>query len=191
MFIVKKIKFTCVFAYRMTIMKVLIRRVILKNIKLFSLLLSSSAVFINGCATILTGSSDDLNFTSNPSGAKILLDGLEIGTTPATIEVKRSGFSDKEIILKLDGYEDRKFLLQKEFNAIAILNFAGFLGWIVDLGTGSVMKYSTKAYNLDLDPKGFNIDELETDTFGRLIIPNEESSFYVYDETIGYKILFQ
>ena len=82
-------------------MKVLIRRVILKNIKLFSLLLSS-AVFINGCATILTGSSDDLNFTSNPSGAKILLDGLEIGTTPATIEVKRSGFSDKEIILKLD-----------------------------------------------------------------------------------------
>jgi len=172
-------------------MKALIRKVILKNIKLFSLLLLSSAVFINGCATILTGSSDDLNFTSNPSGAKILLDGLEIGTTPATIEVKRSGFSDKEIILKLDGYEDRRFLLQKEFNAIAILNFAGFLGWIVDLGTGSVMKYSTKAYNLDLDPKGFNIDELETDTFGRLIIPNEESSFYVYDETIGYKILFQ
>ena len=67
-------------------MKVLIRRVILKNIKLFSLLLLSSAILMNGCATILTGSSDNINFTSEPSGAKIVLDGLDIGKTPATLE---------------------------------------------------------------------------------------------------------
>ena len=36
-----------------------------------------------------------------------------------------------------------------------------------------------------------NIDELESDKFGRLIIPNEEESFFVYDESVGYKILFQ
>ena len=150
-----------------------------------------STIIINGCATIFTGSSDNINFTSNPSGAKIVLDGLDIGKTPATLEIKRSGFKDKEITLKLDGYEDRTFLLQKEFNAIAILNFAGILGWFVDFATGSVMKYSQLAYNVDLDPKGFNIDELESDKFGRLIIPNEEESFFVYDESVGYKILFQ
>ena len=151
----------------------------------------ASTIIINGCATIFTGDKDSINFTSNPSGAKIVMDGLDIGKTPATLEIKRSGFKDKEITLKLDGYEDRTFLLQKEFNAIAILNFAGILGWFVDFATGSVMKYSDKSYNLDLDPKGFNIDELESDKFGRLIIPNEEESFFVYDESIGYKILFQ
>ena len=53
------------------------------------------------------------------------------------------------------------------------------------------MKYSDKSYNLDLDPKGFNIDELESDKFGRLVVPNEEGSFFVYDESAGIKILFQ
>jgi len=162
-----------------------------KNIKLLSLFILSSAILMNGCATILTGSSDNINFTSEPSGAKIVMDGLDIGKTPATLEIKRSGFKDKAITLKLDGYEDRTFLLQKEFNAMAILNFAGIIGWFVDFATGSVMKYSDKSYNLDLDPKGFNIDELESDKFGRLLLPNEEEIFFVYDESVGYKILFQ
>ena len=161
------------------------------KLRIIVMLTLASTIIINGCATIFTGDKDSINFTSNPSGAKIVLDGLDIGKTPATLEIKRSGFKDKEITLKLDGYEDRTFLLQKEFNAIAILNFAGILGWFVDFATGSVMKYSDKSYNLDLDPKGFNIDELESDKFGRLIIPNEEESFFVYDESIGYKILFQ
>ena len=161
------------------------------KLRIIVMLTLASTIIINGCATIFTGDKDSINFTSNPSGAKIVMDGLDIGKTPATLEIKRSGFKDKEITLKLDGYEDRTFLLQKEFNAIAILNFAGILGWFVDFATGSVMKYSDKSYNLDLDPKGFNIDELESDKFGRLIIPNEEESFFVYDESVGYKILFQ
>ena len=61
----------------------------------------------------------------------------------------------------------------------------------MDFATGSIMKYSQKSYNLDLSPKGFNIDNLESDKFGRLIIPNEESSFFVFDESVGYKIYFQ
>ena len=162
----------------------------MKSLKNLSVLLSAS-LLINGCATILTGDVDTINFTSDPKGASIVMDGLDIGKTPAALVIKRSGFKDKTITLKLDGYEDRSFLLQKEFNAIAILNFAGLLGWFVDFATGSIMKYSQKSYNLDLSPKGFNIDNLESDKFGRLIIPNEESSFFVLDESVGYKIYFQ
>tara|TARA_Y100000591_G_C21777659_1_gene669225 strand:- start:687 stop:1175 length:489 start_codon:yes stop_codon:yes gene_type:complete len=162
----------------------------MKSLKNLSVLLFAS-LLINGCATILTGDVDTINFTSDPKGARIVMDGLDIGKTPATLVIKRSGFKDKTITLKLDGYEDRSFLLQKEFNAIAILNFAGIVGWFVDFATGSIMKYSQKSYNLDLSPKGFNIDNLESDKFGRLIIPNEESSFFVFDESVGYKIYFQ
>ena len=161
------------------------------KLRIIVMLTLASTIIINGCATIFTGDKDSINFTSNPSGAKIVMDGLDIGKTPATLEIKRSGFKDKEITLKLDGYEDRTFLLQKEFNAVAILNFAGILGWFVDFATGSVMKYSQLAYNVDLDPKAFNIDDLESDKFGRLILPTEEESFFVYDESVGFKILFQ
>lgn len=164
----------------------------MKNIKLIVLVLFLSAFFFNGCATILTGDKDLINFKSEPIGAEIYMDGLKIGKTPTSIEIKRSGFNDKIITLKLDGYEDRIFALQKEYNLISLLNFGtGIIGWGVDFLTGSIMKYSIKAYNIDLDPKVFNIEELESDKFGNLIIPNEESPFLVYDEIIGYKILFQ
>jgi len=159
--------------------------------KIIILILIVISVVFNGCATILTGSTDTISFDSNPEGAKILLDGLQIGKTPAYITIKRPGFSDKEIILELEGYEDRRFLLQKEFNAIAILNFAGWVGWVIDIATGSVFRYSTKAYDIDLEPKAYNINELQRDTLGRLIIPDDEGSLFVYDEEVGYKILFE
>ena len=62
-----------------------------KIIILFTIVIS---VVINGCATILTGSTDIISFDSDPEGAKILMDGIEIGKTPASITIKRPGFSD-------------------------------------------------------------------------------------------------
>ena len=53
-----------------------------KIIILFTIVIS---VVINGCATILTGSTDKLSFDSDPDGATILMDGIDIGKTPATI----------------------------------------------------------------------------------------------------------
>ena len=158
--------------------------------KILILCIIALSVVINGCATILTGSTDTISFDSDPEGAKIMMDGLKIGKTPTSITLKRPGFSNKEVIMQLEGYEDRRFILQKEFNAIAILNFAGWVGWLIDIGTGSVFKYSRKDYDMDLEPKAYNIKELQKDTLGRLIVPNDEGSFFVYDKEVGYKILF-
>ena len=94
-------------------------------------------------------------------------------------------------MLKLKGYEDRRFILQKEFNVITILNLGNLLGWGIDIVTGSIMKYSTKAYNMDLEQKAYNINELQKDELGRLIVPDDEGSLFVYDEEVGYKILFE
>ena len=84
----------------------------MKKIILLSIVVIS--VFINGCATILTGSTDIVYFDSDPEGAKILIDGLKVGKTPATLTLKRPGFSDKEVLMQLEGYEDRRFALQKD-----------------------------------------------------------------------------
>ena len=154
--------------------------------------LGVTAFLFTSCATILSGTSDDITFNSDPSGAAIMLDGLKVGKTPATVSIKRPGFGNKEITLKLDGYEDRTFMLQKEFNTMAICNLAGWPGWVIDIITGSVMKYSKTNYDLDLDPKAFNLNELEKDQLGRYIVPDVlNRSVLVYDEEMGVEIYFQ
>ena len=70
---------------------------------------------MTSCATIFTGTTDDVYINSNPSGAEIYIDGLKVGKTPATLTIKRPGLSDKEVVLKLDGYERRTFILKKSF----------------------------------------------------------------------------
>jgi len=148
-------------------------------------------VFTSG-TTILSGTSDEIRFDSDPEGASIMLDGLKLGKTPATVSIKRPGFGNKEITLKLDGYEDRTFMLQKEFNTMAICNLASWPGWVIDILTGSVMKYSKTNYDVDLDAKAFNLNELEKDQLGRYIVPDiYKRSVIVYDEINDLKIHFQ
>ena len=110
------------------------------------------AIFGMSCATIISGTSQDIYINSNPEGATIYDGGLKVGKTPATITVKKSGFNDKEISLSLEGHERRTFILKKSFDAVAILNLAGILGWAVDFATGAVFKYDRTNYDLDLDP---------------------------------------
>ena len=151
-----------------------------------------TAFIFTSCATILSGTSDDITFNSDPSGAAIMLDGLKVGKTPATVSIKRPGFGNKEITLKLDGYEDRTFMLQKGFNTMAICNLASWPGWVIDIVTGTIMKYSKTNYSVDLDPKAFNLNELEKDQLGRYIVPDVlNRSVLVYDEEMGVEIYFQ
>ena len=155
-------------------------------------MIAFTVLVFTSCATILSGTSDEIRFDSDPEGASIMLDGLKLGKTPATVTIKRPGFGNKEITLKLDGYEDRTFMLQKEFNTMAICNLAGWPGWVIDIITGSVMKYSKTNYDLDLDPKAFNLNELEKDQLGRYIVPDiYKRSVIVYDEINDLKIHFQ
>ena len=147
-------------------------------------------IFGVSCATIISGSSQDIFINSNPEGATIYEGGLKIGKTPATITVKKSGFNDKGISLSLEGYEKRTFVLSKSFDTVAVLNLAGILGWAIDFATGAIMRYDRTSYELDLNPKVFNIEELEKDQLGRLIIPNEEKSVIVYYKDAKIKLLF-
>lgn len=108
------------------------------------------ALSLNACATLFTGTKDTINFNSNPAGATVLIDGLEVGRTPVTVPVKRS-MSGKTVILRMNGYADRSFELSQEFNVISVLNLASVLGWGIDAVTGSIMKYDRKDYQIDME----------------------------------------
>lgn len=105
---------------------------------------------MSSCATILTGTKDTIRFDSNPKGAIVYIDGLEVCKTPCSTPVKRS-ISEKFAEIKLDGYETRVITLDRKFNAVSIINLTGILGWGVDAATGAIMKYDRKGYDIKLD----------------------------------------
>lgn len=119
--------------------------------KLLALL---TVLFTTSCATIFTGTSDKITFQSNPSGATILIDGAQVGQTPATVSVSRFGLIGKTVTLKKDGYHDATFQLQKTFNMVSILSILiAVLPVIIDVVTGAILKHSPVLYYRDLEPK--------------------------------------
>lgn len=103
---------------------------------------------LTSCATIFTGSTSKIHFDSNVKGATIEMDGLEIGKTPYVTKVKKS--YDGIITIKADGYEDKRFSLQKSFNGVSVLNLTNLLGWGIDFATGAINKFDRKGYTVEL-----------------------------------------
>lgn len=108
-------------------------------------------IFATSCATIFTGTKDQISFNSSPSGAVIYKDGVELCTTPCSYKVKRS-LSDTDIEIKLDGYETRLITLDTEFNVVSVINLGNLFGWGIDALSGAVMKYDRKSYEISLTP---------------------------------------
>ena len=121
-----------------------------------------------------------------------MIDGLDQGTTPAIVEVKRPGLGDTQVVLKLDGYEDKVFTLQSKFNAVSILNFAGIIGWGIDIATGAVKKYSPKGYNIEMEPESssYMLEELPRDIEGAYIVPPTSEMVSIKDKATGMTYVF-
>lgn len=93
-----------------------------------------------------------IHFDSKPAGARVRIDGIDMGCTPLDISVKRA-INDKAVTMQLDGYEPRTFVLSKEFNFVSVLNLFGLVGWAIDAATGALMNYDQKQYTIELDPQ--------------------------------------
>lgn len=106
------------------------------------------AVFaLSSCASILTGASRKVLFESNPSGAKVYVNGFEKGVTPTQIKVK----AEDRIDFRIDGFKERVVVMDSKFNAVAILNGLSLLGWGIDALTGSLKRVDTQYVKVDLE----------------------------------------
>lgn len=98
------------------------------------------AYLLTGCATIICGSKQDVTFKSSPENAVVEVDGNYAGKTPQTVELERK--KSHKVTLKLDGYKEHTFTLERKFNAWYIGNivFGGIIGIVVDPITGAMYK---------------------------------------------------
>lgn len=117
-------------------------------IKLLAVILAFGLV---SCATIMRGTSQSISVNSNPSGARIVVMGMEKGTTPAVIKVKRS---ETNVIVRLqkDGYEPVDIALTRSLSGWVWGNvvFGGVIGLVVDFATGGLYNINPEVIQADL-----------------------------------------
>jgi len=99
-------------------------------------LMVTSVFLFQNCATIISGTSQKIPVTSNPSGAKIIVDGKVMGYTPLQLKLKKK--KSYTIQIEKQGYNPLEIRITRKTSgslAISILGnvFFGCLGMVVGL----------------------------------------------------------
>jgi len=102
----------------------------------FVLLLLVSFIFTS-CATLFKGSTDDVSFSSDPTGAKVYVNGSLLGTTPFQLELKSK--NSYTIEFKKDGFETKTVVLNNSVGGgwIVLDILGGLFPVIIDAATGN------------------------------------------------------
>lgn len=116
-----------------------------KKLTMFSM--TGLILLMTSCASILTGSKRNVLFETDPSGAKVFVNGFEKGTTPVQIKVK----AEDRIDFRLDNFKERVVVMDSKFNLVSILNGLSIIGWGVDALTGSLKRVDTQYVKVTLE----------------------------------------
>lgn len=131
--------------------------------KRFLLLFASFGLVLSliSCATIMKGSSQDINFSSNPAGAQIKINGVSMGNTPMVLKLK-SG-KEHAVKLELNGYLPYETQITKSVSGWVWGNllFGGIPGLIVDFATGGIYKLNQDQISAQLQKNGMGEVELK------------------------------
>lgn len=94
------------------------------------------------CATVFSGSTSDVSILSDPAGASVSVDGVEVAYTPITLPLSKK--SSHTIAVSADGYKSEYFIISSSAGAgwIVLDVLAGGVPLIVDAVTGNWNKLS-------------------------------------------------
>ncbi len=107
---------------------------------------------LSGCATIITGSSQEMSFQSSPDEATVTVGDRVIGKTPITIRLdKKTG---QAVTFTKDGYEPVTMPLSTQLEPWFFGNvvLGGLLGSTTDGVSGAINQYSPNQYMVTLQP---------------------------------------
>lgn len=123
----------------------------------------------SGCATIVSGSKQNVKFSSNPSTASIFIDEVEVGKTPFEIKLARK--SEHSVMIKLEGYQTYQTNLTKKFNAWYIGNIliGGLIGLVIDPITGAMYNLSPDEINAEMS-KGTAFNSSKKDVYIAVVL---------------------
>jgi hypothetical protein len=107
----------------------------------------------SGCATIINGTSQKIQVTSNPAGAAVAVDNKNTYTTPVRLRLERR--RDHEFIFTKEGYENQTVKLMHVISEVVVGNtlLGGPLGWIFDIFAGTQYKLVPNPVYVELKKK--------------------------------------
>ena len=108
------------------------------------------ALSLAGCATIINGTSQKIQVSSEPAGATVVVDEKYICKTPVRVRLERR--SDHILIIAKEGYETRSVKMTHVLSEAVCGNLflGGPLGWIFDMCAGTQYKLIPNPVRVDL-----------------------------------------
>ena len=119
------------------------------------IIIAVMSLMLIGCGTIVQGTYQQIPISSNPSGARLLIDDSTY-TTPAQVRLRRDEVYVATI--EKDGFETQQIVITKSLSTLAILNvpFGLVIGLPFDLMTGAAYSLSPDAITVVLKQKKGN-----------------------------------
>ena len=102
-------------------------------------------LLMSSCASIFCGSKAKVTFDGEISEeATLTIDGL-----------KHTNVTFPETVVKIESpnYTASPIIINKNFNAVSVINLLDVLGWGIDAATGAITKPEFKFYQIDFQPK--------------------------------------
>lgn len=144
--------------------------------------LSTSCLGLGGCATVMNGTSQPVEFTSEPTGADVaLVTGLKC-ETPCGFSMKRG--KDSVVTFTKDGYKSETVYIQSRTGGSAIGNVlaGGIIGGIVDGSNGASNHLYPDPVSIRLVPTGSSQQAVLLDKKGTVIATVAEYNAKVVDD---------
>ncbi|MFK5895069.1 MAG: PEGA domain-containing protein [Pseudomonadota bacterium] len=113
-----------------------------------------TTMFIVGCASIVTGTDQNVTFNSEPDGATVTVAGKVIGKTPLSVQIDKGKL--QSLTFEKEGYKTHSTQLTTTITGWFWGNIicCGLLGSTTDGVSGAMIEFSPDQYFITLTPKG-------------------------------------
>ena len=112
-----------------------------------ALVLLVAVLNLVGCATLFKGTTEEVNFNSEPRKARVIVNSVEMGETPIALKLETK--KTYTIEFRAEGFKSRTYNIANHIGAgwIILDVFSGLVGVIIDAATGAW--YSLDQKNVD------------------------------------------
>ena len=149
--------------------------------KLLCVVTVLGSLFIVACATIMNGDMVSVPVYTTPSGAKLVINGMEY-TSPATVQAPR-GKGNFKLHIEKDGYKPADVLLTQSCDGWlwGDVVFGGLIGLAVDFITGDAYDLDPEVVSQELQ-KDASISKNENDELKIILVdiatlPNDVANY--------------
>ncbi len=117
------------------------------------------------CSSIFNGSQQDVEVKASESGAEIIINGNNMGKTPATIKLQRG--KDHIVEIKKSGYDTYRITTGQSITGWFWGNLlcGGLVGMVIDLATGNAYDVEPSVINAQLSKTSAMLGSYDSDDF--------------------------